>query len=94
MKSRLDELARRKESLITRAAAERGELAQIYRRFEGTARLADFALRLVDLLRTHPVLVAGITTLLASGRLKKLPIWLLLAGKMLSSGTGKPSGSS
>ncbi|MBI2087129.1 MAG: hypothetical protein HYT78_00110 [Deltaproteobacteria bacterium] len=94
MKSRLEELAHRRGSLVERAASERAELAKICRRFEGTTRFLDFGLRVIDLLKTHPVLVAGLTTLLASGRLKKIPLWALLIGKILSSGIGKPKGTS
>lgn len=92
--SRLEELSRRKGALLACAAKEREELAQICRRFRGAAKFIGFGLRLIDVLKTHPVLVTGLTALLATRRLKKVPLWALIMAKILSSIIPKPKRSS
>ncbi|HXF67268.1 MAG TPA: YqjK family protein [Burkholderiales bacterium] len=56
---RLIELARRKERLIARAAAQRAEIAAILRRWQAPLEVADRALAVARFLRAHPLLVAA-----------------------------------
>lgn len=80
MSDRLEELARRKQTLIARCAQEREELAACCNRLRMPFGVGGTLLALARTLRTHPMIAAGISTLLVSGyagRLTKLVVELL-----------------
>ena len=96
MSSRFEEIARRKQLLVERCAREREELAGACQRMRVPLSLSAVFLALGAALRSHPILVAGISSLLAGGyggklakstgtllRLGKalLPLWLLIRRK-------------
>jgi hypothetical protein len=54
----LHEIARRKERLIARCAAQRGTIAEAFRDLEGPVRVVERALSVTRFLRAHPVVVA------------------------------------
>ena len=71
--SRFEDLARRKQALMVRAAHERAELAAAY---ENLCSSLDFNQALLGIGRTlasHPLITAGVSSVLVSG----------LAGKLL-----------
>jgi hypothetical protein len=94
--NRFEEIARRKQLLIDRCATERQELAGTCQRMRVPLSLSAVLLALGAALRSHPILVAGISSLLAGGyggklansagsllRLGKaiLPLWWLIRRK-------------
>ena len=90
MTTRLEQLARRRESLVSRSAREREELAQACRLFEKPIRAINFGLGLIESIKSHPAAVAGLTALLVSGRWTRAPVWLWVVGKIFcSSGTAR-----
>jgi hypothetical protein len=52
------EIARRKERLIARCAAQRGAIAEAFRDLEGPVKVVERALVVTRFLRAHPVVVA------------------------------------
>jgi len=66
--SRLDELARRKQTLIIQCSREREELAALCRRCRIPFDLRTVFLSVGQTLKGHPLLVAGVSGLLISGR--------------------------
>lgn len=56
---RLIELARRKERLIARAAAQRAAVAATFREWRTPITVADRALAVVRFFRSHPFLLAA-----------------------------------
>jgi len=66
--SRLDELARRKQALIVQCAQEREQLAAFCRRCRIPLDVRTILLRVGNTLKGHPLLVAGASGLLISGR--------------------------
>lgn len=56
---RLIELARRKERLAARAAAQRAEMAAAFRRWQAPIAVADRVLAVTRFLREHPLLLAA-----------------------------------
>jgi hypothetical protein len=89
MNSRLDELAHRKETLLRRVTEERDELVQICRHLRESTRIVYLGTQLINLLKTHPILVAGVASLLVDSRLRKVPLWALMVAKSLLSGRAK-----
>ena len=96
MSNRFEEIARRKQLLIDRCAKEREELAGACQRMRVPLSLGAVLLALGAALKSHPVLIAGISSLLAGGyggklansagsllRLGKaiLPLWWLIRRK-------------
>jgi hypothetical protein len=69
---RLDEIARRKERLIAQCARERDEIAAAFNRIRSPFQLGGLVLALTRSLKSHPIVTAGISSLLASGYAGKL----------------------
>lgn len=67
MSKRLEDIARRKQLLIERCARDRDELAACFNRVRLPFNLGTLVLRLGQTLKDHPVMVAGISSLLVSG---------------------------
>ena len=67
MTSRLEEIARRKQVLIDKAAAERAELARIYRGIKTPLAVGSTILGIGRALTTHPIIAAGLSSFLVSG---------------------------
>lgn len=73
--ARLVELARRKERLIARTAAQRTIIADAYQRWQKPAGLVDRGLAVVRFLKSHPLLFAiAVAAAAAAGR-RKLVRW-------------------
>ncbi len=72
MGKRLEEIARRKQSLVDKANRERAELAaacsEIRAPFDVTTTLVGIG----RMLRTHPIIAAGVSSFLISGYAGKL----------------------
>jgi hypothetical protein len=66
--SRLGELARRKQTLIIQCAREREEVAVLCHRCRIPLDLRTVFLSVGQTLKGHPLLVAGVSGLLISGR--------------------------
>lgn len=96
MSNRLEDIARRKQLLVERCAREREELEGACQRMRVPLSLSAVFLALGAALRSHPILVAGISSLLAGGyggklansagsllKLGKaiLPLWWLIRRK-------------
>jgi hypothetical protein len=64
---RLEELARRKQSLIDRCARERAELSALCERIRSPFGLSGTLLGVGRVLKTHPMIAAGFSSLLVSG---------------------------
>ncbi len=80
MSKRFEELARRKQALIARCARERAELTAAWSHIRSPFDVGGILYRLGRALKAHPVIAAGISSLLVSGypgRLAKT------AGKLL-----------
>lgn len=80
------ELARRREILIFRSAAEREQLAQAYRQLRRPIRLVKLAVGLARSIKAHPELALGLTAIFVSGRSGKwgkLPLRLWMGWQML-----------
>jgi hypothetical protein len=69
---RLEEIARRKQILIEQCARQRDELATVFRRIRSPFALDGLASTIARALKSHPVAVAGISSLLAGGYAGKL----------------------
>jgi hypothetical protein len=70
--NRLEEIARRKRALIERCAEERVELSGAYRQIHSPLQLSIALVGVSRLLKTYPILAAGISSLLVSGYGSKL----------------------
>jgi hypothetical protein len=70
--SRFDEIARRKEALIAQCARERDELCTAFSRIRSPFELGKIVIGLTRSLKAHPIVAAGISSLLASGYAGKL----------------------
>ena len=70
---RFDKLSRRKQALIVQAAHERAELAEVYEKLRSPFDLNQTFMGLGRVLKSHPMITAGISSMLVSG----------LAGKLL-----------
>lgn len=75
MANRFEEIARRKQALIDRAAQERADLARSYANLKSPFDMSSTVLGIGRTLRTHPIIAAGLSSFLVSG----------YAGKMLKS---------
>jgi hypothetical protein len=76
--SRFEEIARRKEALIERCREERRELRLASQRLRSPFNLSDRVLGFGRVLKTHPLIAAGLSSFLVSG----------YAGKLLRSSGG------
>lgn len=75
MKSRWDELARRRAALIARAEAQRAELAFYARELEGPARIAESLGGFLNSVRRSPLLITGLAAVLIRTPWRKLARW-------------------
>jgi hypothetical protein len=65
--NRFEELARRKQALIDRCARERAELSALCERIRSPFGLSGTLLGVGRVLKTHPMIAAGFSSLLVSG---------------------------
>ena len=72
MSKRLERLSRRKQDLIAQCAEERRELTQALGSIRSSITLYGAVLGLGRILMAHPVVIAGFSSLLASGYASKL----------------------
>ena len=64
MSKRLDEIRRRRQHLVARSEIQRSELAYLAQSVEKPLRLLDRGMGIVNVFRTHPVLMAFAASLL------------------------------
>jgi hypothetical protein len=64
---RFEELARRKQALIDRCADQRAELSALCERIRSPFDLSGTLLGIGRVLKTHPMIAAGVSSLLVSG---------------------------
>ena len=67
MTKRFEELARRKQTLIDRCARERSELLAICDRLRSPFDTSGTLLGIGRILKTHPMIAAGVSSFLVSG---------------------------
>lgn len=72
MSKKLAELAHRKEALLAQCARERDELGSGLGRLKTPIDLSGVVFGVSKTLKTHPLLAAGISSLLASGYARSL----------------------
>ena len=72
MSNRLAEIARRKQALIARCGEERAELSASYRQIHSPLQLSTALVSISRLLKTYPIVAAGLSSLLVSGYGNKL----------------------
>ncbi len=72
MSNRLEEIARRKQTLIEKAERERAELATAYDEIHHPFDIGGTLFGLGRTLKTHPLIAAGISSFLVSGYAGKL----------------------
>ena len=72
MTSRLEDIARRKQALIDKAAHERADLARAYSEIRSPLAISSTLLGIGRALKTHPIVAAGISSFLVSGYGTKL----------------------
>lgn len=80
MSRRLAELARRKEVLVAQCARERDEVGAGLNRLRVPFDLTGVVFGISKTLKTHPLIAAGVSSLLASGYARKL---VKMAGESL-----------
>lgn len=68
MNERMNSLRQRRGELLVKIDLQRGQLAELGARWEGSLALADHGLEVLRILRAHPLLVAGITAVVVSRR--------------------------
>lgn len=78
---RFEDLARRKQALIVKAAHERAELAAAYDKLRSPFNFNQTFLGIGRTLKAHPMITAGISSVLVSGLAGKM---LLGAGQIVS----------
>jgi len=64
---RFEELARRKQALINRCADQRAELSDLCDRIRSPFDISGTLLGIGRMLKTHPMIAAGVSSLLVSG---------------------------
>lgn len=67
MANRFEEIARRKQALIDKAAQERAELARSRADLKSSFEVSSTLLGIGRVLKTHPIVAAGLSTFLVSG---------------------------
>ena len=72
MSKRFDDIARRKQALIEKAALERLELAVAYRRIHSPFNIGGKVFAIGRLIRSYPLLSAGLSSFLIGGFSKRL----------------------
>lgn len=80
MTNRFDDIARRKQALIDKAAQERAELARSCAILKSPFEMSSMVLGIGRVLKTHPVVAAGLSSFLVSGYAGKA---LRSSGKVL-----------
>jgi hypothetical protein len=70
--SRLQEITRRKEHLIEQCARQRDEVAALFRQIRSPFDFGGLGLKVARGLKAHPIVMAGISSLLAGGYAGKL----------------------
>jgi hypothetical protein len=70
--SRLQEIARRKQILIDKAARERDEVRKLYASLRLPFGMSAPLSGIVRVLKTHPVITAGLSSLLVGGYASRL----------------------
>ena len=84
MSAKLTELARRREILISRSAAQREELAHAYRQLRAPLQILKMMVGLAQTVAAHPELVVGLGAFfIGSGRWRKLPLQLWMGWQAL-----------
>jgi len=78
---RMEDLARRKQALVAHAAYERAEIAAACEKIRSSFNFSDKFLWIGRTLKAHPMIVAGISSVLVSGLAGK---WLRGAGQIVS----------
>ena len=78
---RFEDLAHRKQTLIVKAAEERAEIAATYKKLHSPFDLNQTILGIGQTLKAHPMIIAGISSVLVSGFAGKL---LQGAGQIVS----------
>lgn len=68
MNKQMLELMQRRGELLERIASQRGQAAEIGRRWQAPLALADQGLAAVRFLSAHPAVVAGVTALIVIRR--------------------------
>jgi len=72
MANRFEEIARRKQALVDKAAQERADLARNYANLKSPFDVSSTVLGIGRALKTHPVVAAGLSSFLVSGYAIKL----------------------
>ena len=72
MSNRLEEIARRKQALIERCAAERSALHAAWSQIRSPFHVTTTLVTITRMLKTYPLLAAGVSSLLVSGYGSKL----------------------
>ena len=67
MRQRLEEIARRKQALVDKAARERAELASALDSIRAPINLGAAVLGVGRTLKAHPIIAAGISSFVVSG---------------------------
>lgn len=80
MTNRFDDIARRKQALIDKAAQERAELVRSCAILKSPFEMSSMVLGIGRVLKTHPVVAAGLSSFLVSGYAGKA---LRSSGKVL-----------
>jgi hypothetical protein len=70
--SRLQEIARRKQILIDKAASERYELGTVYDSLRLPFGMSASLLGIGRMLKTHPMITAGLSSILVGGYTRRL----------------------
>lgn len=72
MSSRLEEIGRRKQALIERAARQRSELTAIVGRIRSPLDISQTIIGLGRALKTHPLIAAAASSFIVSGYASRL----------------------
>lgn len=72
MNRRFEDIARRKQELIGRCAQERADISVACRKIRSPIELGGIITGLSRTLQTHPLIAAGVSSLLASGYAPRL----------------------
>jgi hypothetical protein len=75
MNVRVNALRRKRESLISQAKTQRGEVADLALHLQSRLRLVDMGIAIIQAIRSHPILVATSATMLLPTSRSKLLYW-------------------
>jgi len=76
MSKRLDEIQRRREHLVARSEIQRSELGYLVQSIEKPIRLLDRGMGIVNVFRTHPVLIAIAASLFVVTPRHRMLLWI------------------